>query len=71
MTLEESRLNLEGSEIAVECGLIFNGIQLDAQEEPFCFLFTDPETRGTFAAYDAASAKTSLENLRAKFETDP
>lgn len=70
MTKQELSINKEGIAIAEDLGVIYNGIQYDAKDEPRFFLFTDPHTRGTFAADDALGAKIGLDRLRQSFEKD-
>jgi hypothetical protein len=56
-----------GAVIARKLGVTFNGDQLGENDLPLFMLFTDPQTKSTFAARDLASAQTRLVDMRGKF----
>ncbi len=57
-----------GKSIAAELDVRFNGVQESFQEIPATMLFTDKQTRSTFAATSLEGARTRLAEVRKSFE---
>lgn len=56
--------NKEGGTIASQLGVKFNGVQLDENDVPAFYVFTDPVTRGTIAAKTLDDAAKKISDLQ-------